>query len=487
MGLLILSTGCLWGWTPPAIARCDIGGGTIDTAIVPVVSPEVYGTTAAARLAVDNLDNDWRTIVGLPQTGTVQSVFGTATGAIANNSPNLFSMNGVTVDVALVNLAPSGSCTGTVNSGSSPQLTQSPTLQSSSPRPASLFDSLGNHPSYWNENVGSSASRNGILLTFSQPIAAFGAWFGDLETRTDGNGTPAILRLLDVAGNRIGSDIPITPTTLSNGGTFAAIDQSQCGITASARGCGNNATRWIGFVDPMARVKQVLVIVGDDDFGDVGNTEHLSFIGANIVSAIASSPNILLVKRITAINGNRIQNPNDNTPLNRFVDDTTSSKAADDNNSNWLPNYLTGSIDAGKVKPGDNIEYTIYFLSAGGKPITNANICDGIPPHTTFVPDAYGPGTGIQLAIGSTISTLTNVPDSDRGDFFNVGATVPDRYPNGTTTNLNCATPTGTEGAVVVNLVNNALASPNNELPNATAAGTPSNSYGFVRFVSKVN
>jgi uncharacterized repeat protein (TIGR01451 family) len=698
-----------------AVGTCDVGGGAIDPAIAAYISPEVDGTSAAARTVADTLDDPWRTAAGLPQTGTLQPWFGTTTGAIANSSPNLFTINGVSVDVTLVNLTPVSSCTGTVNSGSTPQLVQAATLQANAPRPSSLFDSLGNHPSYWNENVGSTSSRNAILFTFSQPVAAFGAWFGDVETRTDGNGTPALLRLLDASGNRIGNDIPVTPTTISNGGAFAPIDQSQCGSNALDRACGNSSTRWIGFVDASARVKQVLVIVGDDDFGDNGNTEHLSFIGANIVSAVTTSitgtifadqdgnklqngtetgtnagglnavlvdsankviattsvaangtyafgnvsasaytvlittnaatvnsapptvalpsnwvntgenlsntpdatidgkvsvtvstspvtgvnfgldrlpdttdltpaaqanpsgtatvpvptlagidsedgglgvgsrfkivtlptngtlyyngivvtpgqvitsyeatkltidpndgaittsftyaavdaagqadptpatvtmpfttaANVLLVKRITAINGDRTQNPNDNTPLNVFVDDTTSVKAADDNNSRWIANYLKGAINAGKVKPGDTIEYTIYFLNAGNANANNVRICDRIRPNQAFQPNGYGPGTGVQLQLGTAIvMDLTNANDSsDRTQFIAAGGSVP--------TNCNIAS-ANTDGVIAVDLTgaigtgNPALA----VLPGATGAGSPNDSYGFFRLITKVN
>ncbi len=160
-------------------------------------------------------------------------------------------------------------------------------------------------------------------------------------------------------------------------------------------------------------------------------------------------PNLLLVKRITAVNGNSV------------------NLSVDDNNPKWPDKYLKGAIDGGKVKPGDEVEYTIYFLSSGGRPVTNAKICDWVPNNTTFVPDAYGNGTGIQLAIGAASSYLTNVPDGDRGNF----------YPTGSTSLPTCGTPGGSQGAVVVNL---------DQLPNATAAGNPGNSYGFIRFVSKV-
>lgn len=76
------------------------------------------------------------------------------------------------------------------------------------------------------------------------------------------------------------------------------------------------------------------------------------------------------------------------------------------------------------------------------------------------------------FALGSTTPTyLTNVNDApDRGQYFSPGMTP----------SVNCSG-ANTNGAVVVKVV----ASPAT-LPNATAPGTPANSYGFVRFVTKV-
>lgn len=187
-----------------------------------------------------------------------------------------------------------------------------------------------------------------------------------------------------------------------------------------------------------------------------------------VVAPMVNNPNVLLVKRITAING-LSQNPNDNTPLNLFVDDTTSTKAADDNNSKWVTGYLQGAIDGGKVKPGDEIEYTIYFLSAGNAPVKKLSFCDLVPGNTTFSPNGFGFGQGIQLAIGSLLTTLTNVPDNDKGEFF-----VPNATPSATCSNTN------TNGAVVVNVVQGT-----EQLSNAVSSGTPGDSYGFVRFKAK--
>lgn len=194
------------------------------------------------------------------------------------------------------------------------------------------------------------------------------------------------------------------------------------------------------------------------------------FLGVQAATTqVCSNPNVLLVKRITAINGDSTRNPNDNTPLNLVIDDTTSAKSSDDNNSNWPTNYLKGAIDGGKVKPGDEVEYTIYFLSTGNFPVKNLSFCDLVPGNTTFSPNSFASGQGIQLAIGSTVTPLTNVPDGDKGEYF-----VPNSTPSSTCSSSN------TNGAVVVNVVKGT-----EQLSNATGAGTPSDSYGFVRFRAK--
>ncbi|WP_181357687.1 beta strand repeat-containing protein [Stenomitos frigidus] len=191
---------------------------------------------------------------------------------------------------------------------------------------------------------------------------------------------------------------------------------------------------------------------------------------SDVLTVIADVPALVLVKRITAIN-------TVNVPTS--VDDPGSTN---DNAANWptpldassnISTYLRGALNGGVVRPGDVLEYTIYFLSAGSVPSTNINLCDLVPTNSTFVPNSFSgaPESGINLTIGATSTNLTNVPDSDEGQFFNPGATP----------SVSCAA-ANTNGAVVVNVVK----SPAN-LPNATAPGTPTNSYGFIRFRARVN
>lgn len=215
-----------------------------------------------------------------------------------------------------------------------------------------------------------------------------------------------------------------------------------------------------------------------------------------------SNPNVLLVKRITKIN-------NDTTSLNgddlfSYFDDL--SNPYDDNDitlanpvppeqpdtDKWLDadnngqpdDFLIGGIDGGQVKPGDEVEYTIYYLSAGNNTAQNVLFCDRVPANMSFLAtgfDSYpvqasgglqGVARGILWQYNGTTESLTNVSDGDTAVYFPPGVEPSSVYPN-----VNCQG-SNTNGAIVVNLGN---------LPNATAPGIPANAYGFVRFKAKLN
>lgn len=188
-------------------------------------------------------------------------------------------------------------------------------------------------------------------------------------------------------------------------------------------------------------------------------------------------PELLLVKRITAINGSTINDNGQN--LNVFNDDPTS---ADDNNPLWPDDdnvFLRGAFDGVIIQPGDAIEYTVYFLSSGGQTAINPRFCDLLPSQTTFVTDTFGSDRGIAL-FHTTISPLPNPPvpspltnnlGDDRGSFISIFSSVPNFCSQDTANNLE------NSGAVTVNL---------NDLPNAITSSNPSSSYGFIRFQVRV-
>ncbi len=199
------------------------------------------------------------------------------------------------------------------------------------------------------------------------------------------------------------------------------------------------------------------------------------------ISAIASNPNILLVKRITAIN-RQTTNPNDSTPLSTVLNDGVTNSA--DDNSNWPNNYLIGALTGGLVRPvsdtpADTVEYSIYFLSAGNAEAKNVLLCDRIPQYTTFLPDAYASappasplGTqpnllGMALAFNGSEFSLTGAADGDAGYYFPAFTEPSSLFPG-----IKCNGPNN-NGAIVVNLGN---------LPSATAQGQPTSAFGRLRF-----
>lgn len=189
-------------------------------------------------------------------------------------------------------------------------------------------------------------------------------------------------------------------------------------------------------------------------------------------------PKLVLVKRITAINGNRDFNPNDNTVLNQFVDDVTTN----DNEAGWPSNYLNGAFSGGLVRPGDEIEYTIYFLNAGGRPAFEVTICDRIQPFQTFKPIPFTANGDAEFQLGtSAVIPLTAANDSsDRAQYVLPNAAIPSE--------CNLSAPNG-NGTFVLNLTGGAGTDMPNlpNLPNSTGAGVPNNSYGLFRFRTTVD
>ena len=212
----------------------------------------------------------------------------------------------------------------------------------------------------------------------------------------------------------------------------------------------------------------------------------------------ALNPNLLLVKRITAINPGQ----SDEVRFNSFVNDDSNNGGDPnndpDNDPNW-PNgdntYLRGAVnikpEVAVVEPGDEVEYTIYFLSNGEEDATNVKICDLIPNNMTFVSNSYDGDSGIALLNSSassvTATELSNAADTDEGTFIAPGITPVDPgdgsplckkpAPNDPDEFVPVNATDNVDGIVVVKL---------DSLPKAEAPGTPANSYGFIRFRARV-
>jgi uncharacterized repeat protein (TIGR01451 family) len=219
--------------------------------------------------------------------------------------------------------------------------------------------------------------------------------------------------------------------------------------------------------------------------------------------AVTNTPNLLLVKRITAINGGMTSQGGDDLSLYRddasnpyddnIITITTPPASSSDpkqDTDKWPDpaTFLVGGINGGLTRPGDEVEYTIYFLSAGSNTAQNVQLCDRIPQYQTFIPNAYNSTTqasnglpnvdrGIVISYNGNLQSYTNVIDGDTARFYGVNESLP----------AVCGTAQNTTGAIVVNLGNGATPSVGGSLLHATTPGAPVTSYGFVRFKAKVN
>jgi len=219
-------------------------------------------------------------------------------------------------------------------------------------------------------------------------------------------------------------------------------------------------------------------------FGDTKGLDLWTYFPSPAASStlnVQGPPRILLVKRITAVNGANTAG---------FDDDPGTT---DDNSPYWpapAATYLRGVRTMAGIKPGDELEYTIYFVDTNG-PGTNILLGDVVPASTTFEATAYsgltptdggtpGAASGIALAFSASAlptaptSYLSNVADADRGQFYAPGAAVP--------ATANPSGQANTSGVVAVTLAPSPAT-----LPSATGAGTPAGSYGFIRFRVRVN
>jgi|GEM_PF-4341434 len=192
------------------------------------------------------------------------------------------------------------------------------------------------------------------------------------------------------------------------------------------------------------------------------NAENFWF--STLTLAISTTEeNLRLVKRITNIT-------RDGTSLSgidfsAFNDDPNDDDDNADGFSQLSPVGLLSLGDETPLESGDEIEYTIYFLSDGGGPVEDVQFCDPIPDGTTFVTDSFGGSIGIQLNEAGTVSTRTNASDTDSGTFSSVLAPLP--------TGNSCPDQTNPNGAVTVDLGD-------------ISSSTGSN-FGFVRFRAQVN
>jgi uncharacterized repeat protein (TIGR01451 family) len=178
---------------------------------------------------------------------------------------------------------------------------------------------------------------------------------------------------------------------------------------------------------------------------------------------------VLFVKRITAING---------VDINTYANDTTPEHGADDDNSKWPTGYLRGDIVRNDVKPEDTVQYTIYFLNAGGSNANDVRVCDVLQANQAFLPAGTN-GHDLEMKIGTgAVQILSAISDGDRGQVVAANDPLPG--------SCNFLIP-NTTGTVIVDITDTGATAPVlSALINAKAPGT-ANSYGYIRFTTKIS
>ncbi|EDX72702.1 conserved repeat domain protein [Coleofasciculus chthonoplastes PCC 7420] len=200
----------------------------------------------------------------------------------------------------------------------------------------------------------------------------------------------------------------------------------------------------------------------NDDGEDLGNLPGTGDDEPTIVTVGSpGNPRLRLVKRITNITRDGVSISG--IDFNSFNDDPANP---DDDAAGWAQRPPVGIIQLGPentLQSGDNVEYTIYFLSDGGTTVNGIQVCDAIPEGTTFISDSVSPGQGILLNQAGIDNPLTNALDADLGTFF--GELDP--------VNTFCPNPNNPDGSVLVNVGNVSTISPDN--------------IGFVRFRVRID
>lgn len=269
-------------------------------------SSEVDGGTAAARAATAALQSAWSGAVAarggtvdptmrlLPPAATSGAVIAGVIGTAADGTT-------VSVQRGQYSAGPTAAFVNYSGTPGTASCSASGTqLQGGAPRPTTLVGTssctAGGGFGY-TESGGpaiEAATRDGVEFSFSRPVLAFGAWFGDLETRTDGLGVAALLRLYGADGTLM-SEQQIVPSE-------AFLPQASC--ANAVNGCGNNTTRWVGFVaDPAHPVARMVVIVGDEDATGTALDEGIGFIGPTLDTTTATISLLKSSEPLTDSNG----------------------------------------------------------------------------------------------------------------------------------------------------------------------------------------
>lgn len=161
-------------------------------------------------------------------------------------------------------------------------------------------------------------------------------------------------------------------------------------------------------------------------------------------------PNLRLVKRITGVV--RAGSPQS---FSAFVDDPSDDNdtAAGWGAAGFIPVGVPSISAAEPLNSGDEVTYTVYFLSDGATPTLNVNVCDPIPSGMTYLSGST------QLKLGATS------PPTAGGNFFSPLSPLP--------SGNSCPDQNNANGSVIVDVGN--------------ISTTPGSNVGFIQFRVRLN
>jgi len=324
--------------------------------------------------------------------------------------------------------------------------------------------------------IRQDGSGNNDLFLGSGVTAESDAVITSGNASDDGNddgvtiNSDTIATAVDLQGQSVlqGQQVTLEVTTVGDGNLQAWFDWNQDGvfdpgeqaITEVAANLTGGTTQFNVTVpfDATPGATYAMFRYSEDPNTNVGTTGVGGYgeVETFQVTVVGSAPELALVKRVTAIASPDGSGGFTDAPETGTVNDGVANSADDE--ANWPANYLQGTIDSSKAAPGEQIEYSLYFLSSGNDDITNLNLCDMIPANTTFVP--------------GSISMEFNGTTTSPGSFF-AGAPANPAI---------CPADNG-KGGILVNVVSATATAPApSRVPNATGIGTPNDSFGTIKF-----
>jgi uncharacterized repeat protein (TIGR01451 family) len=152
----------------------------------------------------------------------------------------------------------------------------------------------------------------------------------------------------------------------------------------------------------------------------LGNTSEFS--------AVPTDPaKLVMVKRITAI---KDAVTGVTTSFTTFVNDGVGNNTLAGWKVGATGSYLLGALNNGtiKVKPGDEVEYTVYYLNSGENNVSKARVCDRLNKNLVFQPQFSTATTstqGIEFVKNTATSYPSNTGVDNDGGFFSTSSSLP--------------------------------------------------------------